>query len=122
MNSRQSHIWSHRISIQFQLYKGSRLNLQEADGKYERRKWLRGSTSEHRGSTGEHWESTSEHRESMREQWESIREQRGSMSTKRALSGEQSGGTLVSDRSRVDLGSGKLCIYIYHSRNSPICN
>lgn len=64
VGSRQSHIWSHGISIHFQLYKEFRLNLQEADGEYERRKWLRGSTG---------------------------REHRGNISTKRALAGEQSG-------------------------------
>ncbi len=37
-----------------------------------------------------------------------MREQRGSTLTKWALAGEQSGGTLVSQRSRVGLGSGKL--------------
>ncbi len=40
-------------------------------------------------------------------------EQRGSRGTKPALAREQSGGTLVSDRSRVTLSSGKLYIYIY---------
>lgn len=39
-------------------------------------------------------------------------EQRESTSTKRALAGEQSGGTLVSERSRVGLGSGKIYIFI----------
>ena len=79
LDSRQTHIWSYRISIHFQLSKGSRLNLQEADGEYERRKWLRGSTREHRGSTGEHWENMSEHRGSMGEQRERMGEQREHM-------------------------------------------
>jgi hypothetical protein len=39
-------------------------------------------------------------------------EQRGSRGTKSALAREQSGGTLVSDRSRVTLSSGKLYNYI----------
>ena len=69
------------ISIRFQLYKRSRLNLQEADGEYERRKWLR-------GSTGEHEESTSEHRRSIGEHRGSMKEHRGSILTKRALVGE----------------------------------
>ena len=43
-------------------------------------------------------------------------EQRESISTKRALAGEQSGGTLVSDWSRVDLGSGTY-IYIIYTPN-----
>jgi len=47
----------------------------------------------------------------MGEQRGSMGEQRGSRGT--ALAREQSGGTLVSDRSRVTLSSGKLYIYIY---------
>ena len=39
-------------------------------------------------------------------------EQRESTSTKRSLAGEQSGGTLVSDRSHVALGLGMLYVYI----------
>ena len=42
-----------------------------------------------------------------------MREQRESTLMKRTLAGEQSGGTLVSGRSRAGLGSGMLYIYIY---------
>ena len=40
-------------------------------------------------------------------------EQRESILTKRALAGEQSGGTQVSQRSRVGLSSGILYTYIF---------
>ena len=53
VGSWQNNIWSYQISIHFQLYKGSRLNLQETDGETKSRKRLKGSTSEHRGSIGE---------------------------------------------------------------------
>ena len=96
MDSRQSHIWSHGIGIHFQLHQGFRLNLQEINSEYEKGKWLRGSTSEHRGSTGEQGESTSEHRGSMGEQRGSMREHRGSIWTKRALAEKQSGEALIS--------------------------
>ena len=33
---------------------------------------------------------------------------------KQAVAGEQSGGTLVSDRSRVGLGSGEIYMFICH--------
>ena len=48
----------------------------------------------------------------MREHRGSIEEQRESMSTKRALAGEQRGETLVSGRSRVALSSGHKYIDI----------
>lgn len=62
---------------------------------------------EQRGSRGEHRGSKREYRGSERKQRESI-------SPKQALTGEQSGGTLVSERSRVSLGSGMLYIHIYY--------
>ena len=45
----------------------------------------------------------------------SKREQKESISPKRALAGEQRGETLVSGRSRVNLGSGMLYIYILYT-------
>ena len=57
--------------------------------------------------------SASEHRGGMGEQRESMREHGGSMLTKRALVGEQSGDTSISSWSRVAFSSGKLYIYIY---------
>ena len=50
----------------------------------------------------------------------STREHRESTSTERALAGEQSGGTLVSDRSPVDLGSRTLYICIHLKRRVAI--
>ena len=59
--------------------------------------------------TGEHWGSMRQQKGSMREQRGSMREQEESKRTKWALAREQSGGCLVSKRSRVALSSGKLC-------------
>ena len=105
MDSRQSHIWSHRISIRFQLYKRSRLNLQEIDGEYERSKWLRGSTGEHRRSTGEHRRSMGEHRGSMKEHGRSIL-------TKRALKGSKSARLKLATGDVLPLSSGNINVFI----------
>ena len=60
---------------------------------------------------GEHGGAKREHEGAMREHGRAARsmgEQRESISMKWALAGEQSGGTLVSQRSHVSLGSGML--------------
>ena len=54
-----------------------------------------------------------EQRGSMGEQRESMGELKASRGTKQALAGEQSREALVSDRSRIGLGSAILYIYIY---------
>ena len=68
---------------------------------------------------GEYGGTPSEHRGSMGEQRERMRKQRGSMSTEQVLAGEQSGKARFSNRSRIVLSSGKICIYKERTRRDP---